>query len=302
MKEIAHPDSTLLSAYLHHPEATAHLSIALHLASCVECREALGLMTLLKAQLSERRGQVRIKDQDEKDAQIARYLNEALPDEEKVQIETMMREEPAMLKAALFQSTQQSAMARALPVLSHANETKIEPVQEKSNVLMDRIKQCFRLKMPVWTTVPMTVVLATFALFLLMPQLDGSVSELSPTHYQDNQVIQFQPQAQPPGMGFFNKAQKSTQSYGKIKASFVKEGQLVLSWPSVEKAESYTMQLQMFKAGQKVTLGSVNTQLTQAAFNGLTQQAGIRYTWRLTGTRSDALVFLTSGGFVFDEK
>ncbi len=267
-------------------------------------------MTLLKTQLSEgserRRGKVGQDQIDQKNEQIARYLNAQVSEEEKKQIESVLQKQPEMLKAALFQATQQSAMQRALPELPEAlpadQETTQEKTQKQRSSLVDIIQQGFRFKMPVWTTVPMTVALATFALFLLLPQVQGPGPGLQPTHYQDNQSIQFQAQAQPPGMGFFNQATKSSRPYGNIEARFVNEGQLVLSWPPVEKAQSYTMQLQIFEGGQKVTLGSVDTHVAQAKFSGLTQRAGVRYAWRLTGKTNDALVFLTSGGFVFDEK
>lgn len=315
MNSTSHPNTERLAAYLDRPEDSEFRDLSLHLVSCENCRAQVSALNAVQDELAKI---YMTTDQQytEDDTGLARamhkqhieqYIDDQLYGEEKQKVEMMIEENSRALKAALHYACHSSAMQRELPKFTD-QQIPVQPeLQAKQNQSVSpnfilSIKDWLSLRTPIWLSVPVTAVTTALLVFVLTLNFTPYSRDITIASYQDNAVIHFQPKNQPPGIGFFNKALKTTQPYASMQIKLVEKSTIALSWLAVEKAESYTVRLQMFKGGQKIKLGEITTKDTGTEFDGINTDGDHRYEWILSGKTTDAKTFYTSGGFVINTR
>lgn len=309
---MTHPNIESITAYLASPHAEEFKQLSLHLAACGECRSQVGALSTLRDNFADMNvelygqateGGTELAEVLEQQL-IEHYVDDQLQGEEKQRIAALLQKDPQALKAALHYASHSSSMQRELPEFNKvtitdqtkADQTGLRQGQNRSGkpALTSRLKDWFYMQTRVWITVPITAAAAATLAILLIP----ASGVLTIASYQDNPVIQFEQKNQLPGIGFFSAARKTVEPFGKVKIELLGKGAIALSWVAVEGAESYTVRLQMFANGQKISVGENTTTATRIEFEGMKFEFDHRYEWVLSGKTADAKTFHTSGGFV----
>ncbi len=313
MNTITHPNIESITAYLASPHATEFKELSLHLAGCGKCRSQVSALTTLRDNFADINNFENIniesyRQATEGDTELAEvlqqqliehYVDDQLQGEEKQRIAAMLQKDPQALKAALHYASHSSSMQRELPEFNKVTSADQAALRQGQNrpdkpALITRLKNWLYIQTRVWITVPITAAAAATLAILLIP----ASGVLTIASYQDNPVIQFEQKNQLPGIGFFSAARKKIEPFGKVKIELLGKGAIALSWVAVEGAESYTVRLQMFANGQKISVGENTTTATRTEFEGMNIEFDHRYEWVLSGKTADAKTFHTSGGFV----
>lgn len=283
MSTMKHPEDEGLIAFLENPEDATFKTLSLHLALCQNCRNQMHALSKLQETLKEIATETAI-----------------LVDETSLAEDNILEQEPQSLKAALHFATHSAAMDRAL------NEETEERSPEKQRheqtsppfSFAEMVQGWLRLRTPFWVTAPAAAFVAIVLIFFVSSPFSPDAEKLTIAPYQDNAVITFQEKTQRPGMGFFDKARTSVQTFDDIRVVLVEKTGIVLSWPPVENAMNYTLRLQMIRDGKKKTVEEITTHETEAVFQKEALEKNTRYEWRLSGKTQDEKTFQASGGFV----
>lgn len=303
-----HPDIEQLTAYLTNPQSEDFSELCLHLASCVDCRAEVTVLAELKENPFP--GLVEAGpdpddafDKASQEQLIEKYVDGVLTSEEGQEIETLLQTNPQALKAALHYATHSAGMNRE----PHDSTGSVIPQQTTlhnrhkaagKSSLFKTINNWLQLRAPLWLAVPATAVAVALLSINIATFQTASTSGYTVASYQDNPVVQFEQKRQQPGIGFFANAGKTVQSYATIKPRLLGDDGLSISWPAIDKAVAYTIQLQLIKNGQHVTIDELTTKLAQASFKRAPDDTGHRYEWVLSGETTDGKTFSTNGGFV----
>lgn len=317
MSSMNHPASEQLNAYVQDPIGDDYRQLRQHLAACVDCRQQVDLLSNLKTNLHEIEAdqyQRAISQNDELheilQAQlIEKYVAGQLNKDEEQRVTVMIKDNPQAMKAAMHYASHSARMQRELGddagslVISKSNHHTAFHKPIKSGVLT-MLRHWLEVRSPVWLTVPATAAIASLLSILLIPQLNSHLNtgaeKISVVAYQDNPVIQFKRTQNLPGIGFFSGANKTTKPYDRITANVFDNNTIQLSWPRVDNAVSYTMQLKIFANGQQLSVDKLTTTATQASFKRAANDSGHRYIWRLTGKTGAGELFSTKGGFIIN--
>ena len=309
MNTTTHPNTEALAAFLADPQAAEFEELSLHLASCGDCRSQVKVLSALQenpaiidsAYRQPAAGDTADLEQAMQQQQIEYYVDGQLQGEEKQHTATLLQDNPLALKAALHYACHSSAMrGKAAGSLNGSTSGQRSKNRREHLAFMTAVRHWLRLRTPVWLAVPTTAIVTVTLLLVLLPRTPHYAGDFTIASYQDNAVIQFQKKNQSPGIGFFSNAHKTIKPYNNMQVKLVSGHSIALFWPAVEKAKSYTLRLQMFKNGQKITLGEVTTTTTHAEFTNIDTNANLRYEWVLSGETTDKKTFYTSGGFVIN--
>jgi hypothetical protein len=308
-----HPTRDILLAYLEDAEQAQFADVRLHIATCSDCRGTLqqlnNLQHTLKTTGPYQNRLETISPQLASALQrqtIERYVDGDLSPPENAAAKQLLQDEPAALKAALHYASHSAANSHLSTAhLTNTNSTVTEPATTRTRSgisLLEQLKKLLEFKPPVWISVPATAA-AVFAITLaVMPQwTDSTSAQFTVAAYQDKPVIHFQAADQLPGIGFFNKARRSTENFGPMEIQYNDHQELALHWPAVPNATSYHLALYLIGEGQKITVQEMDITTNQATITAFKAQSGKRYEWTLNGETGDARSFYTSGGFVINK-
>jgi hypothetical protein len=287
-----HPEDALLQAYGQDPEAPQFSEISLHLASCAECRQQLQWSQKLRSIAPQLRNE---SVSDEQQRLVDEFTYEALDEAEREAAKASIRNNPAMLKSALYSLAQQQD---AYP--QEREQTSVESSASRYN-LWSYIKEWFNVPIPAWagfaTAAVLTITLSAFISYDRGLPQDTSTS-FNIASYQDNASIRFIPQQNVPGIGFFSGANDYARPYPNIKLKLDADARLQLQWPAVDKATEYQLSLYRHHDGDKQLVKKVTTSQTSASVQLPLKSFNERFEWVLSGRTSEQQSFITSGGFV----
>lgn len=306
-----HPDTEQLSAYVHNPESKDSGDVALHLATCAECRSLIHAMEVMQSNLSEVEynavSQSIAQDESLKQAleqqTIERYLDGQLSSDEGQDIEQLLQSNNHALKAALHYVSHSSAMARHDETtsgddVSTTDRVKQHTPSESKFSLGTMLKQLFNFQAPAWIVAPVAAALVLVVNLVSVPLKMAGDDQLIVAQYQDNPVIRFSSQEQAPGIGFFADANTITKPYDPVITKIEADKHVRLAWNDIEGADAYTIQLHIFKNGQRNKVLNLTTKDTHVRFKRVEHDIGQRYEWDLSGITIEGKKFQASGGFV----
>ncbi|MCG6969797.1 MAG: hypothetical protein PVF34_08620 [Gammaproteobacteria bacterium] len=310
----AHPTKDTLLAYLEAADQADFAAVRLHIASCGDCRVALQRLNNLQHTLQttgpyqNRLQAVSAQLTSALEQQsIERYVDGELHGMEAVSVKQMLNADPTALKAALHYACQNTAChntahsaGNAQRNAAAADARKPAPASRSRNhPFIEQLKRLLDFRPPVWISVPATAAAVIMMTLAIMP---GGMHSAAPgftvAGYQDKPVIHFQGADQLPGIGFFNKARRSTETFGPVDIQYNGEQTLALRWPAVPNATHYHLAVYLISEGRKITVQEMDLAANQATIANFNAQTGKRYEWTLNGETGDARSFYTSGGFV----
>lgn len=312
-----HPTRDTLLAYLEDADQAQFANVRLHIATCSDCRGTLqqlnSLQQTIKTTGPYHNRLETVSDQLASALQqqtLERYIDGELSAPETITVKQMLQDDPAALKAALHYASHSAANAN-LPAAHLTNTTSTvtnnatNPTisRAKSRVsYLEQLKKLLEFKPPVWISVPATAAVVFAISLAIMPQwTDSTSAQFTVATYQDKPVIHFQAADQLPGIGFFNKARRSTENFGPMDIQYNDQHQLALHWPAVPNATNYHLALYLIGEGQKITIQEMDIAINQATITAFKAQSGKRYEWTLNGETRDSRSFYTSGGFVINK-
>jgi hypothetical protein len=305
MKIESHPDTENIIAFIDNPDSQEYKDLELHLASCSDCRQQATRLSTLQKDIQSAdfmqhlvKQEVKQKKSNELetavvDGKIESYINGSLNKNEQQDIDTLIKNDPKALKAALHYASHQSAMQRELPeaeIIITKKTTKID--------LLGLLKKYFTLPTPAWVMVPATGLATVMIVFLINIQISEQDNAMKIASYQDNAVIQFSGENTQPGIGFFSNAFKKIKIFNNVDIELVNNSTLKFKWPAVENAISYSVRLQKIDKGQNVIIGEKTSATNRIEFNNIKLDSHRRYKWTLTGKTTKNETFYTTGGFV----
>ena len=316
MNTDTHPDTDALKAYLLNSESPDYATLRLHLAGCPACRdEAVVLSSLINnyASLDETRGNDESLS-DEQHQLIIDYIDGKLSADESVTAKTLINDNKYAMKSALHYTSHRSAMADSLPAHTQDNGQSVtgnahHHDTSRLSQMLSTVAQWLDTRAPVWA-VPATAFTVAIAIFSIqsidtLPFSDAN-NQFVVASYQDNPVMQFRPTDALPGIGFFSKADNISREYNGVLVKVLNNdddtaGKIKLQWPRVKNAIQYSMRLQVFNQGQKITLGEISTKAAIATFDVEEISNNKRYEWILTGETTNKKTFYSTGGFIISK-
>lgn len=314
MSSMNHPDTGQLNAYLQNPMGSDYRQLRLHLAVCADCREQVQLLDELQTHLpaieAELYQQNIASNSELHDALhsqlIEKYIDGQLEPADRLPITELLKNNPQAMKAAMHYASHSARMQRVMgdssgAMLAEQSRAPGKSGRSSSPGLLTSLRHWLEIRLPVWLTVPTAAALAGVLSIVMIPQIELATSQPTVVAYQDNPVIQFKRTENLPGIGFFSDANKMVKPYDRIKASLAGDRIIELSWPKVENAINYTMQLKAIINGRQISVGQVITTSTQAAFKRMANDSGQRYVWHLNGKTDKDELFSTKGGFVISD-
>jgi anti-sigma factor RsiW len=304
---------TLLT-YLEDADNASFADVRLHIASCQDCRAKLHRLNKMQDCLRKtgpyqnRLAAASPQLANALDQQaIERYIDGELQAPESAPIKQLLDTDPSALKAALHYASHSAASGHLLaeteqtiaaPSTTTAAVTK--PVSN-ANALMEQLKKLFYFRTPIWISVPATAAVVFVMTLAVMPSWIASSSQgITVASYQDKAVIHYQGTNQLPGIGFFSKAHRSTESFGAMEIRYDDKHALSLHWPQVPNATTYHLALYLISEGQKITVQELDLEANQGTIANFKPETGKRYEWTLNGETTDAKSFYTTGGFVIN--
>lgn len=293
MKLNQHPDDQQLQAYLQEPEADRFIDISLHLASCVDCRQQLAGMQKFKSIYRQLKGVVLSNQQQQR---VDEFTQQSLSREDYAVAQEEIRAHPAMLKSALYSLSLQ-------PVAVQAGSTQTTSAIKNQSSFITRLIEWFNWPMPQWSSVALASVITLMVTLVVdntMLQQAANTS-LQISSYQDSENMRFIPPQTVPGIGFFSAAKNYTKPYQGLQVSLDQNQQLQLQWQAVDEATQYQVALYRFSNGNKQLVKKVTTQNTYAALQLQLESFNQRFEWTLSGSTSQQVSFITSGGFVISQ-
>lgn len=316
MNTDTHPDTDDIQAFLHNSESPEHAALKLHLAGCPACREEAEVLSALAnhhACLDDIPGNAD-KLSEEQHQLITDYIDGKLQADECVAVKALINDNKYAMKSALHYSSHRMAMDNSLQ--THADTAKqrtSSDTQQSPSILSEifsHLSQWLDIRTPVWFTVPATALTVAVVIFSIqsfdLQHTPDANSQYVVATYQDNPVIQFRSSDILPGIGFFSKANNLSKEYNGVLVRVKNDdngisGKIKLQWPRIKNAIEYSMRLQVFNQGQKITIGEVTSRAANATFDIDKISNNKRYEWVLTGKTSDEKTFYSTGGFVVSE-
>jgi hypothetical protein len=286
-----HPQDDLLQAYRRDPDAERFSAISLHLAQCSECRRQIEMMETLQAVYPRIDNEVPSEAQQQRIDELA---NDALSDTQRQQLKQEIRENPVMLKSALYSLANEVQIEAPADSAFHA-ET-LEP-----QGLWSRVKQWLDVPTPVFggAVAASLIALTVGTLQLNTASLDQDLADQpNIVAYQDSSSMRFIPPQSVPGIGFFSGANNYAKPYGNIELEFNADNRLQMLWPDVEGATEYQISLYRFNEGDKQLVHKATTAEPRTMVDLQLESYNQRFEWTLSGTTTEQETFITSGGFV----
>jgi hypothetical protein len=278
-----HPDDATLSSYLAAPDAPRSHAVALHLAGCANCRRQVSMMQRLQTS----GGYLVDETLDAEQQQMVDDFVYARANQRSNEARDQIRQNPAMLKSALYSLAHGGDMAAA----------EIAPETTKSHGFGALLQWLQELRTG-WISIPATALATALLTVLVLQIMPANTDEAKIIAYQDDPAIHFFPASDMPGIGFFSAARQRSEDYPSIHIEQPEAGKLRLNWPPIEQAQNYRLTLHGFRQGKKILLKNVDSNTTSALITLDDASPGQRFVWTLSGKTAANERFFTSGGFV----
>jgi anti-sigma factor RsiW len=304
-----HPETETLTAYLRNIDAPEFDAVRLHLAGCAHCRHEVDALSALDGFIPQADTDSCSEQQHEL---IRDFIDGRLQGDTRTEVEALIHANPAAMKAALHYTSHSIAMTSAIAATTaeetssagtHDNsvrETTAQPASLMSN-LYHGVSRWLAMRPPLWAVVPATVLAAAVLAVSMQTFFSRPGDDVTVAGYQDNPVMQFTKSQDLPGIGFFSKVIQQTRTYTDVRVSIIDTRHIKIDWPGVDNASLYTMRLQLFDQGQKISLGEISTETPGAVFETAALNVGHRFVWQLSGKTRDDMTFFASGGFVINK-
>jgi hypothetical protein len=307
----SHPQRDTLLAYLEAAEKPEFAAVRLHIASCGDCRAMLQRLANLQHTL-QTTGLQHNRFEPASDQLISaleqqtieRYVDGDLHGIDSAAVKQMLSSDPGALKAALHYASHNTGQSAGNAQRNAASIDAPKPapmLRSHNHPFIKQLKKLLDFKPPVWISVPATAAVVFLVTLAVVPQgMNPASPDFTVAGYQDKPVIHFQGADQLPGIGFFNKARRSTESFGPVDIQYDAQQTLVLNWPAVPNATNYHLAVYLISEGGKITVQEMDLASNHATIADFNAQSGKRYEWTLNGETRDARSFYTSGGFVIN--
>jgi hypothetical protein len=200
------------------------------------------------------------------------------------------------LKSALYSLSMQPEME------TQSVASTPSGVPDRENSFMSRLSKWFNRPTPLWAGFATAAVIAVTVSVLLFnyPALKLTPS-INIASYQDSSNMRFIPRQKVPGIGFFSAANNYAKPYDNLQISITRDNQLQLQWKPVDKAIQYQLSLYRYRDGNKQLVKKVTTGETHTMVQLQAESFNQRFEWTLSGSTSEQVAFITSGGFVISQ-
>ncbi len=292
INESQHPDQTALNSYALRPEAEEFIPLSLHLAQCRQCRDEFDMSQRIRTEFV---ALPREKISEDQQQIVNEFLYAGTDSARKAKLRQQIRQQPEMMKSALY------SLAQQIPDKVAAKETGAASVSPSRRSWFNLFLTWLQWRSPVWVTAGVTAVLVVSLSLLLfnLPGDDGiGASEIGVASYRDDASIRFFPRNHPPGIGFFSGAMQSTQPFPGVRVALRGERQLVVNWPAVPQASGYRLELYRHAEGGKTLVSSSESTTPGAIIDIRSEDYDHRLEWILSGDTRDDRSFVSAGGFI----
>lgn len=270
MNDNIHPTIEDLTGYIEEPDASALKNTRQHLVTCKECRN-------------------KIMKLEELNHNITHILPRLLDASESAS---------DSLKARLHSATHSAAMGRFLNDAQEQSNDK--SAEGRPSGLKNMLMRFVDWQPPAWASISATAIVV-LAITLVLPPVTflSGKSHNSVIAYQDDPFVTFRlPGQQPPGIGFFNDASRSRDSFSSLTITLNSDQSLHIKWTPVKNAKNYQIRLFRIQDTDRQLIDKSDTDRPEIIFNNPGLETGKRYEWVITGKTTDNLTFETQGGFV----
>ncbi len=334
--EIMHPTTELLTNYMESPTASEFSDVRKHLLNCKGCRSEINRLTYFTANLIKeiphfRNNQIDWEPhllQSHQNADIEAYVDGAPTVANEQSISELLQNNKIALKSALHYALHDAAMAPALvstmnatmtattdPIMTAPSKQQPESLNTRQPQVIDggigrgkstkhtkihhALVRLLEWRPSAWLSIPTTAVAVLALSVLLLPQLQSSSPHNSMlATYQDRQLTRYKPSSTPtPGIGFFNNASVSHQTFNDIRIRYAQNA-LHVNWQAVNNAQQYTFSLYKNTTEQKSLITTVHSATNSTVVAKLNLQPAQHYVWELRGKTTDQSVFSVNGGFI----
>lgn len=279
MTDELHLSEETLHSFSRNPELASEQGTRLHLLSCTDC--------LTKLQNLQQQEEL-VKDHAEvicSDAQQSLEGSQSNP-----QLKPQLR--PQLHELTHQYAMQQSTEERPSPQTSSTNKKKTSPITRLLDALIGQTTP--------FIAVP-TAAVATFLFAFMILTTDDSSKEAIVSFQDSHALVLSQPQRQP-GLGFFHQNGKDDRLIAEYAGFNVKadnSGQFIeVSWPTIDKADRYTVELIEMSNNVSQIIRQTSTALTVWKIDRGKVQTGQLYRLTLSGSTLDNFAFRHTGGFV----
>jgi len=293
MNPIQHPDEELLNAFQHQPDTDAFKEVSLHLASCKHCREQVATSNLLKSGFNS----INQQQCSEQQQQIVDdFLYNDLSTPEKNKARQIIKEDPVLLKSALF------GLSHQIEELSGLKNSAQDQIQSDTQPWLGRLTEWFQWQTTTWTTVAVSTVMAvTLTALVLQGRNSATAPSITVASYQDNKIVRFLPKNDLPGIGFFTAANVTSKPFQSMQITYSDQQNLQLNWEPIKNVSEYDLSIYEFSQGEKKLQNKLSVSQTQASINLSHENYNQRFEWVLSGITNDDKSFITTGGFIIHQ-
>jgi hypothetical protein len=289
-----HPDDEQLQAYLQEPAADRFIEVSLHLASCVDCRQQLESLQNFRSIYRYIEGETLTEELQQR---VDEFTQQSLTDSDYAAARDEIRNNPGMLKSALYSLS----MPQQEP--TQCVENSVSSTTEHKHGVLSMLREWFNWSTPVRIGFAAAAVITVSISILLNSSVvkDGANVSMTIASYQDKQSMRFIPRQKVPGVGFFSAANNYAKPYNNLQFTLAADNRLLMQWPPVAKATQYQVTLYRYSEGNKQLVKKVTTGETHAMVQLPLESIHKRFEWTLSGSTSEQVAFITSGGFVISQ-
>ena len=304
-----HPDAEQLTGYMESPESSEHTTIRKHLMACEQCRVRID--KLLQLELDVKHFVPRFSpptDLNNSDEQnIERFIDNQLDADDARTTIRQISSNPESLKSALHYAVHSAAMSRNIDTINSGIRSKkmqTDTRQGSTGSIFSQFFKYLQWPTPAWAIAPATLAITAILSFpLISTQVAQQNTGPQIAKFQDNAVISYSSADIPAGsIGFFHDAKSRTEPFSGINIVLNQKKGLDLSWPAIDKVNSYQLTLYSFENGQKQQIVSKETVEPNTHINNIDWETGKHYQWKISGLTQDGLKYSTYGDFVLINK
>ena len=225
------------------------------------------------------------------------FLDSAVNSRNPEAVQRYLAENPQYSKNALIYLQNAQQMQNHFSVNSQdVFDSDAQNTDKRSpQTTLQKFSSLFNFRWPVWINVPIAAAaVVVLSVTALIPDKETIIS------YQDSPFLEIS-LAQRPGMGFFTNAEKEKIKFDNVVVKLRSDGDVELSWPEIDKATIYNVNVTVMKDNTKQQIFHVATNDNHVVIKKGLLVNNRRIEWQLAGAMSDGRHFSASGGFVLQQ-
>lgn len=287
MTDDLHLSEETLHHFSRNPELASEQGTRLHLLSCTDCLTKLRNLQQLEECVKDH---AEVICSDAQQSLEGSQSNPQLNHQLRPQLKPQLR--PQLHELTHQYAMQQSMEERPSPQTSSTNKKKTSPITRLLDALIGQTTP--------FIAVP-TAAVATFLFAFMILTTDDSSKEAI-VSFQDSHALVLSQAQRQPGLGFFHQNGKNDRLIAEYAGFNVKadnSGQFIeVSWPTIDKADRYTVELIESSNNMSQIIRQTSTALTVWKIDRSKVQTGQLYRLTLSGSTLDNFAFRHTGGFV----